>query len=304
MPEIKIPFPGLYDSWLSTALDHEETHYAEHLAEQEAEAWPEPLRLDASTIGESVWACVNYPVAHEHLTRAYLDAFDAWAGEALYETRPAWRTDYDWQTGKSKRVRYAADSCGFRFNDMTSPRYYNFQTDRLFAECSMAFVKRLWKRSAADCHRTLDMLIRERFTSYDGFASYYSPRRDDWPRDLAEWDHNQLETLLLACLKLADADDSDLPMLVLEGETVDGALDAGMDYDAHDARLMDARIERLTDWAEADPEAVARWAAQAPDAWAKLRAHDWEAVSALDLPLGDACGSFYRCPETPDMLNL
>lgn len=306
MPEIKIPFPGLYESWLSQALDRAEEQSIDWLEERErgeidGPEWPDALQLSAEDMADPWFYAMNYSIAHQRVARAYLEAFDEWAGEALEETRPAWRDHYDYKTGTSKRVRYDADSCGFKFTDMTSPKFYNFETDRLFATCSAAFVKRLWKRSKADDHKTLSRVIRDRFTSYDGFRSHYANDLDSWPRDLSEWDHNELETLLLACLELADADDNTLQMDMLDGETFDTIVDQAMDWADFESRCVDTRIEKLTAWAEDDPDAAAAWVAQNLDQWAKLTAHDADAVYALDLPVTDAMDFYYRCPETPDL---
>ena len=311
MPEIKIPFAGLYNSWLSQALDHAEEQSIDWHAEGERGegspdiVWPEDLQLSAFDIGGVWFYAMDYPKAHEMIAKAYLEEFDAWAGEALGETRPAWRKvfkrDADGLYRNMVSERYAADSCGFKFADMTSPREYNFTTDRLFATCSAAFIKRLWKRSKADEHKTLAALIRERFTSYDGFMSHYSNDLEQWPKTLADWDHNELETLLEACLDLAGADDSGFQMQMLESETFDTICDQAMDWDDLKSRMMDDRIEKLTAWAEDDPDAVAAWAAQNLDQWAKLTAHDADAVHALDLPVTDAMEFYYRCPETPDL---
>lgn len=298
MPELNIPFPGFYESWLSQALDYEEGMTAENMAESEhyEGAWPAPLRLTESEIGAELYMAVSYPVAHEAMAKAYIDAFDDAAGEALGETRTLWRNAYDWETKTTRRERYKADTCGFKFSIMTSPREYNFTTDRLFVTASMAFVKRLWKRSKADNHDTLCKVIAERFTSRSGFISHYPNCLDDWPRDLADWDYNQLGTLLIACLSLTDFDGDRVMMAMLESNAAGEALDAALDHDDLDARLMPKRIEKLTAWAEDDPAAVARWKDDSPEQWAKLLAEDESEVLSLDLP-----DLPYRCPATPDL---
>lgn len=301
MPEFLIPFPGLYESWLSGELDRAEEMEAENMAEDEADNWPAALRLSASDIGGKLWEHVDYSAAHGYLARAYLDAFDDLAGEALGETRTLWRNAYDRETRTSRKERYQADTCGFQFADMSSPREYNFTTDRLFATASRAFARRLWKRSKADNHETLRHVIRERFTSRDGFISHYSNDLDAWPRDLRDWDHNELGTLLAACLALTDFDDDDLMMRTIEGDTGHNALNEGLRWDDLQAALMDLRIEKLVEWYESDPDAVARWKAANPNAWDALRAHDGDEVATLDLPMGDACGAFYRCHATADL---
>ena len=76
---------------------------------------------------------------------------------------------------------------------LSSPKEYNFTTDRIFAEISLADAERLF----ASVDRTrLDELIRERFTSRSGFISFYENSLDKWPKSVKEWDHNQVGTLL------------------------------------------------------------------------------------------------------------
>lgn len=80
------------------------------------------------------------------------------------------------------------------FDDMTSPRAYNFETDRVFAFIAPESVAKIY----ADTPREdLDAMAGQWFTSRDGFISSYSPDVSDWG-DVAEWDHNQLGCLLLA----------------------------------------------------------------------------------------------------------
>lgn len=85
------------------------------------------------------------------------------------------------------------------WESMESPREYNFTTDRIFATIEEAEVRRLL---AAVPRAVLSKVAEDRFTSYDGFLSSYSPDVADWG-DVAEWDHNQVGTLLQA---VANAD--------------------------------------------------------------------------------------------------
>ena len=78
---------------------------------------------------------------------------------------------------------------------MVSPREYNFTTDRLFAEIELSEVERIFKLVPKE---VLAKAVKDTFTSYDGFISYYSNDLDQWPKDLADWDHNQVGTLIAA----------------------------------------------------------------------------------------------------------
>ena len=146
--EINIPFPGFYDSWLSDLLDHELEHHAENETnESEYELQhPEQLRLDESEILDLTWRHCSFSDAHDILARAYLDAFDSFAGDILGETRPGWVKQWDSESREYVNRRVQLDSIGVQFSTMTSPREYNFETDRLFANVSFAFVKRLFAK--------------------------------------------------------------------------------------------------------------------------------------------------------------
>lgn len=92
---------------------------------------------------------------------------------------------------------YAESFCDWlgldaKFESMTSPRYYNFETDRIFVELTRGDIVRMWRGiDKAD----LDKACKARFTSCDGFCSSYSNDWRSWGR-LSEWDHNQLGTLV------------------------------------------------------------------------------------------------------------
>jgi hypothetical protein len=77
--------------------------------------------------------------------------------------------------------------------ELNSPRSYKFTTDRIFCKVSQRTVKALHK--LADKAK-LDKLIHDKFTSYDGFLSYYDNSLTAWPKNPLEWDANQIGTLL------------------------------------------------------------------------------------------------------------
>lgn len=283
MPEILIPFPGFYESWLSRALDHEEEREVEWLADPDNDrdraetAWPEPLRLTESEIGSEFFMAVKYPVAHDRMAREYLEIFDAYMDEGI-----------DGVIGKAKRI--------FKFSTMTSPKYYNFETDRLFATVAKTFVKKMWRISKADKHETLKAVIADNFTSYDGFRSFYPNDLAEWPANVLDWDHNELNALLLAVMKIHDLDGDGIMDTFYESNVASEALGEALDYDDLAARLMPERVKKLIDWADTDPAAVARWKEADPERWALLQAEDETEVLALELPDLPS-----RCKHTPDM---
>jgi hypothetical protein len=87
---------------------------------------------------------------------------------------------------------------------MDSPRFYNFETDRIYAKNTKKQVRALRKHVADN---NLQKVIEDRFTSRSGFISYYDNDLKAWSKDAGAWDHNQVETLLLAVMYQAGEND-------------------------------------------------------------------------------------------------
>ena len=79
------------------------------------------------------------------------------------------------------------------FEDLDSPKYYNYATDRIFCKIELSEIQDIFNRVDKI---ELNKHIKQRFTSCDGFISHYKNSLEAWPSDLAEWDHNQVGTLL------------------------------------------------------------------------------------------------------------
>lgn len=79
-----------------------------------------------------------------------------------------------------------------RFESVDSPKFYNFETDRVFIELPLEEVKRMMRETST---ASLDEVAIERHTSRSGFISSYSPDWKTWG-DVTSWDHNQLQTLV------------------------------------------------------------------------------------------------------------
>lgn len=83
------------------------------------------------------------------------------------------------------------------FERMTSPREYNFATDRIFCEISVQQIHALFENTGSDF---IDKHARAMFTSCDGLMSFYDNNWCNWG-DVLTWDYNQLHCLLLAWLE-------------------------------------------------------------------------------------------------------
>lgn len=82
------------------------------------------------------------------------------------------------------------------FEELWHPWEYNFETDTVLASISEEDVQKIYKDTPPD---KLIQLAKDRFTSRDGFSSYYDPDINTWGA-LGSWDHHQIGTLLQAYL--------------------------------------------------------------------------------------------------------
>lgn len=84
-----------------------------------------------------------------------------------------------------------------QFEQMESPKEYNFRTDRAFALIDPEEVKRI---EPARHSEAFAQVLADWFTSRDGFYSFYSntPDGKEWQKPVEGWDHNQISALLAA----------------------------------------------------------------------------------------------------------
>jgi hypothetical protein len=82
------------------------------------------------------------------------------------------------------------------YESLSSPREYNFTTDRIFVDIEESEVSRLF---ASVDKSVLTHVCRGMFTSRSGFLSYYSPDWQTWGA-VADWDHNQVSALIRASI--------------------------------------------------------------------------------------------------------
>lgn len=78
------------------------------------------------------------------------------------------------------------------FESMQSPREYNFSTDRIFCNIDYAELCGIVKTFNLNAFAAF---VRERFTSRDGFSSFYAADLAEWGK-IESWDHNQVGTAL------------------------------------------------------------------------------------------------------------
>lgn len=156
--ETTIPFAGFYYSIHSDELDHA-------LESIFSDSNGNPI----NSLVEKAYNKIDWDIAHNLYAKAYVEGL---AHELSLKT--------------------------LTFKLISSPKYYNFTTDRVFCEIDDTEVKEIFEKIDIVA---LEKAIKQNFTSRDGFISHYSNNIHKWPENISEWDHNQIGTLLEAYIK-------------------------------------------------------------------------------------------------------
>lgn len=127
------------------------------------------------------------------------------------------------------------------FKSLQSPREYNFTTDRIFADISIAEIKRLY--TAVD-KTILQKCAAERFTTRPGFISFYDPDIKTW-RAVDTWDCNQVGTLIIAVVAAENPDyDQWSEMALMESAQCNGYIDNWI----HESTPCAQRLYKIADY--------------------------------------------------------
>lgn len=198
-----VPFAGFYYSTHDEELDFA-------LGQMMADDNGDPFGKGELEMHLS-WAC-DWRKVHEKYAQAYVENFAAEFGvKLLYE-------------------------------QLISPREYNFTTDRIFAYIPLTEVRRL--RHETD-EKVLAEVVLEMFTSRSGFISSYPNRVECWPA-LEKWDHNQIGALLAANVRQQHGGDlsQDQELGLMEQDRGNGMFDQWIDEATPNA----GRFYRIRDY--------------------------------------------------------
>lgn len=197
-----LPFAGFYYSVHSYALDHE----VEFLCEDDNG------RLVCNTLHDQLYCEVEWQRVHEAYAKSYCETFADWLGITL------------------------------TFDALESPRFYNFETDRIFAYIDEESLQRVLKGVSTD---RLRQRIRQRFTSRDGFISHYPNDLSDWPETVYDWDHNQIGTLLELYAQIEAGTDDFGESGLMEDATCNGDLH---NWITNNLTPKGERLLKVADW--------------------------------------------------------
>ena len=181
--ESTIPFDGFYESFISDDIDYQIGQQIEwdsdiyDLNESEQQIlWDSYLSVNRSYF---------YNQIAEDYTNFYIDNLNA-------------------------KLNYAYPDHGFtlnaKFNLLTSPKEYNFETDRIFIDIEKDHAIDFIKYIIKNYKKELEEKIKQRFTSRDGFWSHYKNGLNLWTQDYSKWDHNQIGT----CFELFNLEEEDI----------------------------------------------------------------------------------------------
>jgi len=172
--ESTIPFDGFYNSYISSDIEHQigqqiewDTDIYDLNEEEQQILWDNYLSVNRVSF---------YNEIAEHYTDLYMYALNE---------------------------RLDGFKLNAKFSLLTSPREYNFETDRIFIDIEKNHAIDFIKYIIKNYKKELENKIKERFTSRSGFWSHYKNGLDLWTQDYSEWDHNQIGT----CFELFDFDE-------------------------------------------------------------------------------------------------
>ena len=164
---VNIPtFEGFYCSWIDEEINH--------IARMEAEYYAEEYDLsqDKQQEIEESYCTQNYCKLEVEICKTYIPYyFQAIEEEIGFELNAS-------------------------FESLTSPKFYNFETDRLFVEIDDSKITMLMNWIFNNKLEKLKEVVKDRFTRRDGYIPHYSNDLEAWG-DVDTWDYNQLGTALL-----------------------------------------------------------------------------------------------------------
>ena len=119
-----------------------------------------------------------------------------------------------------------ATSIDLEFESMDSPRFYNYETDKIFGYVDREKMRELFDLCTPLAFQaTVDAHLKNR----SGFIAFYSDFVNEWKtKPLEEWDCNEL-SMIFYCL-LSEVDDYDLNLYYALTEDISVAFDACVNW--------------------------------------------------------------------------
>ena len=172
---VKVPFPGYYNTLLSDIVDHLNEREIDWLLDYYDEAIYDAPLLDA------VKSAIEKDAAG--FNSRLIDAF--WRHEKTFlslkdDINECWVVTFFEELKDQTGVDLAPNLKSLK---MTSPREYNFETDSLFCDVDLAALKSLIKKYRDEIEAHVKVTLAPR----DGFWPFYPNTIEAWPADVTEW---------------------------------------------------------------------------------------------------------------------
>ena len=173
-----IPFEGFYhsshDDIINDVMENEVYYLKEDLGVDEKLV----DSLDQKQLGAIDWRKVYIEYSKEYVEQLEYKINELIAQESALETKFIFKLE---------------------FEELNSPREYNFTTDRIFCKFDVGAIQYMYE--SVDTPKLREK-ITERFTSRSGFISFYPNTLEQWNADVKTWDANQLGVLLEVFIEL------------------------------------------------------------------------------------------------------
>ena len=200
---IQLPFSGFYNSIHSSNIEYEldSDVFTDHASGM----------INNDRLSELAYDAIDWNELHLDYVREYVDNFN---------------NKFD---------------LNLKFESMTSPKEYNFSTDRIFCEINKKELKQLVKQTSKE---NLAKMAKSMFTSRDGFISFYDNDYLNWGK-IETWDFNQLHCLLMSWLEtehdVSDWNDEEVYLM-------DSSQGNGFYYDLIYKHCSDKRLFKIADY--------------------------------------------------------
>lgn len=181
-------FPGFYNSHLK--------YYIESYVEMESE-WAfdqsndncliESDKLNMSIYSGLLWDNYKHNIYKELIADYYIDSFIEYIA------------DYGLKINQRKK-NYASEidlHIKLKFEAIDSPKYYNFETDKLICKILIDDIRKILKAHKKDNYKHLNDFCIDNFTSISGFHSFYSNDYNDIiNKNINDLDCNEIGALI------------------------------------------------------------------------------------------------------------
>lgn len=191
---------------------------------------------------------------------------------------------------------------GVTFESTSSPRYYNFETDRLFVNIPLNTMEAM--RSAGK-GEPLAEVLGYRAKSRSGFTSFYDHDSASLSGDLTELDHNEAGFIFDAGIKGLGVDLDSVADLLIEGLWED--VYSSIDWENLDPDLATQECENWLTWHDESPSAALAWLDKRDwrgdvnrERFAKA---DSDTLARFDAVLSGEEPPTLRCEHTRDMFT-